>query len=235
MGQKDADSSEYDLVNSTKVVGQLYPVLLASDGSVIDGLHRLVADKNWKAIRLPHIKTNAQKLVARIVANTCRRDITPKEKRQWVTELAEELKQNDVPRGKVAGRVAELTGMSDSWVRLYLPKQFKNTRLGANPRARGGTISEVKDRFQMTLDYVRQLSKESPSTMDRVPAIVDEELKLLEKRLAVARKAGGIKEDEKILSDIDTGYIFTCPICKKQLRIIHCEPHGSHKFQEEVR
>jgi len=49
--------SEYDLKKSEKGIGQLYPILEAKDGEVIDGFHREEADKKWKRVRLEHIDT----------------------------------------------------------------------------------------------------------------------------------------------------------------------------------
>ena len=83
--------SEYNLKQSLAKVGQLYPVLVASDGEIIDGHHRLRARDDWQRIKLPHIKSNAEKYAARIIANLCRRDVSKKEKREWVSLGVEEL------------------------------------------------------------------------------------------------------------------------------------------------
>ena len=60
-------------------VGQLYPVLLDKHGNVVDGLHRLKADPNWPKIRL----------VARLIANVCRRNVPAEEKSRMLEELGE--------------------------------------------------------------------------------------------------------------------------------------------------
>jgi hypothetical protein len=66
--------SEYDLKESESTVGQLYPVLLSKDGKVIDGFHRLEADKNWKKMKINEIDTEEKLLLARLVANFHRRN-----------------------------------------------------------------------------------------------------------------------------------------------------------------
>jgi len=45
----------------------LYPVLLDRHGNIIDGMHRLKADKNWPKIRLENIETEEQRLIARLI------------------------------------------------------------------------------------------------------------------------------------------------------------------------
>jgi hypothetical protein len=50
---------------SSERVRRLYPILLDRHGNVIDGRHRLAADENWPKMRLEHVKTEEDMLVAR--------------------------------------------------------------------------------------------------------------------------------------------------------------------------
>jgi len=43
-------------------------ILLDKHGNVVDGLRRLKADPNWPKIRLDSIKSDEQRLVARLIA-----------------------------------------------------------------------------------------------------------------------------------------------------------------------
>ena len=43
---KPEEEKNYDLNNSTSLIGQLYPVLKAADGEILDGYHRTDADPN---------------------------------------------------------------------------------------------------------------------------------------------------------------------------------------------
>ncbi|MEM3628358.1 MAG: hypothetical protein QXE06_03205 [Candidatus Bathyarchaeia archaeon] len=74
---------------SSERVGRLYPVLLDRYGNVVDGLHRLEADPNRPKIRLDHIESDEQRLVARLIANVCRRNVPAGEKSRMLEELGE--------------------------------------------------------------------------------------------------------------------------------------------------
>ena len=115
-----------DLEATSRSVGRLYPVLLDRHGNVIDGMHRLKADKNWPKIRLENIETEEQRLIARLIANVCRRHVPAKEKTQILARLAEIYQKEGVEPGKIAYKIAEKTGMSYTWVMKYLPEKFKD-------------------------------------------------------------------------------------------------------------
>jgi len=115
-----------DLKATSRNVGRLYPVLLDRYGNVIDGMHRLKADKNWPKIRLGNIETEEQRLIARLIANVCRRHVPAKEKIQILARLAEVYQKEGVEPGKIAYKIAEKTGMSYRWVVKYLPDKFKD-------------------------------------------------------------------------------------------------------------
>ena len=70
-------------------IGQLYPILVDYHGNIIDGEHRFSVDKKWRTVRLEHIKTEEDRLVARIVSNTVRRSVPSKEKTELLKRLGE--------------------------------------------------------------------------------------------------------------------------------------------------
>ena len=65
-----------DLKALSKHVGKLYPILLDRHGNVIDGRHRLAADESWPKIRLEHIETEEDRLLARLITNVCRGEVS---------------------------------------------------------------------------------------------------------------------------------------------------------------
>jgi hypothetical protein len=115
-------TEDYDLKKSKMSIGPLYPVLTDSKGRIIDGMHRLVADKDWPKYIVNSINDERSLLIARIVANVQRREVQPEEKRTMLKELADET--NWTP-----DQIAEHTGMSANWVRKYLDKEHKNARM----------------------------------------------------------------------------------------------------------
>jgi hypothetical protein len=81
-------------------------------------VHRLKSVKNWRSIRLSQIETEVEKLTARIVANMCRKGVSKKDKIEWISKLAGELKKQGVEKGEITKRISKLTGMTDAWVRM---------------------------------------------------------------------------------------------------------------------
>ena len=111
--------------SSAERVGQLYPILVDYYGNIIDGEHRFSVDENWKRVRLEHVKTEKDRLVARIVSNTLRRSVSSNEKRKLLDRLGEIYFSEGIEPGKIAYEIAEQTGMSYQWVIKYLPDRFK--------------------------------------------------------------------------------------------------------------
>jgi len=114
-----------DLALSCRHVGRLYPVLLDKQGNVIDGQHRLAVDENWPRVRLEHINSKKELLLARLVSNVCRRRVPDGEKIKMLKELGQiHLEEGEAP-GKIARLIAEETGMSYRWVMRFLPDSLK--------------------------------------------------------------------------------------------------------------
>jgi hypothetical protein len=134
--QPEQNNQEYDLKNSTKKIGQLYPVLKAADGEILDGCHRIESDPSWKALVLENINTPEEKIIARLVANFHRRVVTPEEKAEWINGLAE-IYRNDglkvegtserAPQARpneIVKKISKVTGLSKRTVRHYLKPEF---------------------------------------------------------------------------------------------------------------
>jgi len=117
-----------ELKNSSDRIGQLYPVLVDYFGRIIDGEHRIKANENWMRVKLEHIKTEKELLIARIACNTIRRNTTSKEKSELLTKLGEICLNEGTPIGRVVYELMYQTGMSYRWVAKYLPKRFKDDR-----------------------------------------------------------------------------------------------------------
>jgi hypothetical protein len=114
-----------ELKSSSKRIGQLYPVLLDYHGNVIDGEHRYGVDEGWRTMRLEHIRTEKDRLIARIISNTIRRTVPRKEKTMLLAKLGEIYLNEGVEPKKISERIMEETGMSYPWVMKYLPDKYK--------------------------------------------------------------------------------------------------------------
>ena len=130
-----SEEKSYNLKGSTSLVGELYPVLKAKDGSIIDGIHRTGADGSWRSEVLENIDSEEKKLAARLIANFHRRRVPWKEKAAWINGLAANYqsqglkvyKDGDVSQGanEIADRIAEVTGIHRRTVLAYLEDRFK--------------------------------------------------------------------------------------------------------------
>ncbi len=107
-------------------IGELYPVLLDAKGNLIDGFHRRKANKNWHTIKLAQIKTKADLLTARIIAN-CQRMDHSEESKKWVNELATELSKEHSELA-MSTRIQKITGMGQHWVLDRLDGRFKDLK-----------------------------------------------------------------------------------------------------------
>jgi len=134
--EREISAKEYDLKVSEDIVGQLYPVLLSKDKKVIDGLHRLGADKDWRTETLEQIDTEEKLLIARCVANWHRRSVPWSEKEEWINGLARVYLEQEYkvygdrrPDGGVPNeiqqKIVEMTGLSEITVGRYLGSEFK--------------------------------------------------------------------------------------------------------------
>ena len=127
---------EYDLA----AFPPLYPVLLDEDGKTIDGNHRLARKKDWPKLKVQGIKGDKLRVIARMVANGSRRQISRKEKGGWANELAEILLHEGFePGGEheegltgskrgITGEIAFLTGWDSHVVSRLLSKRYKGRR-----------------------------------------------------------------------------------------------------------
>lgn len=136
-----------ELASSSVRIGKLYPVLVDRNGKIIDGAHRLRVDKNWPVLRLNHIETEKDRLIASIVSNVVRRTVSPKEKRQMVSRLGQVHFNEGTERGRISYKIAEETGMSYRWVSKYLPSEFKDSTQSSNACSASNPSSKLYDEF----------------------------------------------------------------------------------------
>ena len=136
------------LKSSLEKIGQLYPILVDYYGNIIDGEHRFGVDEKWKRLRLKHIRTEKDLLIARIVSNTVRRSVPHKEKTELLERLGEIYRSAGVTRGRIAHKIADELGMSYTWVMKYLPKRFKNS-VQSERRTNSVThrVTKILDKF----------------------------------------------------------------------------------------
>jgi len=114
-----------DLKTSSQFVGQLYPALLDANGEIIDGKHRLEADPTWPTIEVKTIDSEEKRLVAMLIANICRRVVSPEEKTEILARLCRIYQRQGLRSDQLAKELAKKTGMTYRWVMKYLPNNLK--------------------------------------------------------------------------------------------------------------
>ncbi|SRR6266550_2850979 len=72
-----------------------------------------------------------------------------------------------------------------------------------------------------------QIARERASSIEEIlPEIV-------QKGLSEGRTATSASSDNAIvISEIDTGFVFACPVCHDKYKIIHTKPTNGHKFED---
>lgn len=96
---------------------QIYPVLRAKTGEIIDGYHRKASNPNWKEV-VVDVKDPIKIVVMQIEANLRRRDVSKEEKKEWVLRIQKELKKQG-GRGSTREIAREL-GLSQNTIVKWL-------------------------------------------------------------------------------------------------------------------
>lgn len=114
-----------ELKQSYKYFGSLSPIILDKCGNILDGKIRFSIDENWPKIKLNHIETKKDQIIARLITNVCRRKVPRKEKIKLLDKLGEIYLRDGIEPGKIAHCLVHDTGMSFRWVMKYLPDKYK--------------------------------------------------------------------------------------------------------------
>ena len=124
-------SEEKELIEvlrrTKELFGPLYPVLVAPDGSVIDGKHRLEADPDWPRVTVDWLANPVDAKALRIIANVVRREVSAEGKAEALGEIAEMT-------GWKPKEIAEALGVSYQWVMKYIPDKYKERPGAGGPK-----------------------------------------------------------------------------------------------------
>jgi len=216
VGALPEDEDIQGLRGSSKKVGSLYPVLLNSNGDVIDGFHRLKANPDWPKYTVEGITDPLQLAIARLVANE-RREVSPEEKTRLLREI-------HVYTGWNTKRIADELGWSIRKVYLYLPDDIKDPGKAA-AGALGGSKSAASlaapmDKSDSTATLPSQeTTLEKPSPEEKPEK---EEPKETSDSHFEEEKQGWARPGEAVqIAEFD------CPDCHQHLIVEH-QPSGKH-------
>ncbi len=115
---------------TSKVAGQLFPILVDKQGKIIDGKHRFEANQNWKRLEWDVDELTAHR--ARLVMNAIRRQVDPQDYNEFAEYLLK-TEPGDQPYRVASGltiaeRISELTGIPERTVYDHLKPEFKRTK-----------------------------------------------------------------------------------------------------------
>ena len=190
-------TEDFNIAYSAKKIGQLYSVLVDPEGNVVDGLHRLAVNKEWRKEVLPWVRSRKDFLVARIHANLHRRTVPKEERQREFTELANILVNEGAAKGKLAEEISELTGFDEDYVRKLLPRSFKLREKAKAGKAGGETGGRGRV----------PTSGRQPETLPDQRVDLEEEAK--KRALAV---------DSALPQNYADLYVGPCPACGVKLR-----------------
>ena len=116
---------DLDLTKSLEEIGQIYDIICAADGKILDGLHRdKILGKEGHRKVLEWCKTKEDKLKVRRILNMSRRILPATEKKQYINDRAEQLEREGVKPLDIHKRLIE-EGFSKPTVYRYLQLRFK--------------------------------------------------------------------------------------------------------------
>ena len=156
---------KYDLNESAKGIGQLYPVLVDKKGRTIDGFHRLQANPSWRIQPLDHIDTDEKLLLARCVANWHRRQVGREEKTEWINGLAKIYKEQGLKiegkhgNNEILDKLVEVLGLNFRTIRQYLVEDFKQ-RENLPPIQKPSVPASQRIESTLGKDYVERYREE---------------------------------------------------------------------------
>ena len=127
----------------TKDDEELYPVLVAEDGEVLDGKHRVEAKPSWHK-KTVQAKTRLDKIVVRLKAHY-RRRIPQSETQALIAEAALELEKKGTLKEEICKDLVKILPYNENYIRELLPLEYKEP--GKVEAARkGAQLTEQKHR-----------------------------------------------------------------------------------------
>lgn len=186
-------ADEYSLKESAEAIGQLRPVILAKDGWVVDGIHRLRADPEWRTEKQGSIDTEEKKWISRAHANLARRTVGREEKREIINKLAKIYEDEGLvidyqvggqrggsPTNQILRKLVEVLNgaMSDTVIRQLIDPQYiqqdmsqKRKKVAEEKRKETPIIERLK------ADKIHAEERYGPGFVEKLEEEVKEEVR----------------------------------------------------------
>lgn len=133
--------------------GALYPVLIAPDGKVLDGKHRIKAVSEWPRVTVDWVKSPADVELLRLISNWIRREVSQEEKTQSLARIAELTKWPP----KV---ISDTIGIPYRTLMRYLPDEYKERPGAGGPKERVASVATQEKGEAEELESVEDVLNE---------------------------------------------------------------------------
>jgi len=174
-----------ELKKSRERFGEIYPCIVDQYGKLIDGVHRKKVNPNWKETTV-NAKDEKEREEIALITNVQRRNIKPEEKSARLGKIAEVMKKEGLKKGEFTKEISNDIGMSERWVRKYIPEKYKDLaarRAAKLPKGEFNVIlADPPWKYQFSETYSRSIPAHYPD-MD-LKDICD-----LKKKLPIAENA----------------------------------------------
>lgn len=128
-----------DLRDSRKIIGELSPLVIDSDGEILAGIHRKEAGwltthyidtealaKDWNVPR------EVAKEMVRVNSNVQRR-VKAEETQASLLKMAKAFEFHGIPKEKIAAEIARSVPFTHQYVLYLLPDKYKQTEKAVSP------------------------------------------------------------------------------------------------------
>jgi ParB/RepB/Spo0J family partition protein len=111
--------------------------------------------------------------------------------------------------------------------KMYPERNVDEIEAKASNRLSGVALETyLPARIAKELDQIAQEKKTSIEEV--LPDILQRGLSTIGSAIESKQKI----EDATVVTEVDTGYVFSCPVCKGKYRILHNKPTDVHRFEE---
>jgi len=194
------------LARTYRELGPVNKVVRDAHGKVVDGFHRLKVNPKWPSEKNMRIKTESQRILARLISHNARRDITVEERQSDLEALAKALEREGHPKHKISSIISKTAPFDDAYIRHLLGPEWKQKKGFALQREKEAYVHEARKRLEEAKEGLevgkRLIERPAPSELLGESAVPPEEL-----------SEAALKERLQAVLDCVEFSVVVCPKC----------------------
>jgi ParB/RepB/Spo0J family partition protein len=186
------------------------------------------------------LKSSGIKVTARLPSNAGERVAGNALPKQHAVELERTFRSGDVAKLPARERQKKYGELARAIAPL--PQVEARRLLDEFRKYPERNITEIEQRVSTKLTGIALETYLPPGLARQLDQVAEENKTSVEEVLpdilerGLSSSAHQIKQDRvddtTVVTEIDTGYAFTCPVCKGKFRILHNKPTNVHRFEE---